>query len=62
MGKEKQKIDTRMHDETVKLPEVSILGPKLNNKFENYCKKIDFTPGCNLKILACNNQWKLLPK
>ena len=59
--KEKVNTETIKNDKIVKLPWVSILGPKLREEFKKFCIKTIFTSGRNLKNLICRNKSKLLP-
>ena len=45
----------------IKLPWVSILGPKLRKKFKKKKIKTIFTSGANLKSILCHNKSKLIP-
>ena len=53
--------NTKNTKNSIKLPWVSTLGPKLQKKFKKKDLKAIFTSGANLKSILCQNKSKLLP-
>ena len=53
--------NTKNTKNIIKLPWVSILGPKLQKKLKKKDLKAIFTSGANLKSILCQNKSKLLP-
>ena len=53
--------NTKNTKNIIKLPWVSILGPKLRKEFKKKDIKTVFTSGANLKSILCQNKSKLIP-
>ena len=53
--------DQNNNKNTIKLPWVPILGPKLRKEFKKKKIKTVFTSGVNLKSILCQNKSKLIP-
>ena len=53
--------DQNNNKNTIKLPWVLILGPKLRKEFKKKKIKTVFTSGANLKSILCQNKSKLIP-
>ena len=53
--------DQKNNTNTIKLPRVPILGPKLRKEFKKKKIKTVFTSGTNLKSILCQNKSKLIP-
>ena len=59
--KSNNKNNTKNTKNIIKLPWVSILGPKLRKEFKKKDIKTVFTSGANLKFISCQNKSKLIP-